>query len=185
MIYFKAFFFSWKGDKKPLEACCHSRTISAVCHLQDGRRGRGKRQDMDSTFIYKQGSLNRGHFIIALKFTGASKPACHPAGWPWLGSSRVCEVVGGGRILPHCPTGWKRCPGNSVLMVGKLNSWESVGFRCPRPGHPHQEPELDSRSFTLAGVHPPHPQEVAAGTQGLLSLWNQHSAPASLQTHLL
>lgn len=114
MIYFKAFFFSWKGDKKPLEACCHSRTISAVCHLQDGRRGRGKRQDMDSTFIYKQGSLNRGHFIIALKFTGASKPACHPAGWPWLGSSRVCEVVGGGRILTHCPTGWKRCPGNSL-----------------------------------------------------------------------
>lgn len=33
---------------------------------------------MDSTFIYKQGSLNRGLFIIALIFTGARKPACHP-----------------------------------------------------------------------------------------------------------
>ena len=32
---------------------------------------------MDSTFICKQGSLNRGHFIIALKFTGA-KEACLP-----------------------------------------------------------------------------------------------------------
>lgn len=53
---------------------------------------------MDSTFIYKQGSLNRGHFIIALKFTGTSKSACHPAGWSWLGSSQVPEVVGGGGI---------------------------------------------------------------------------------------
>lgn len=54
---------------------------------------------MDSTFIYKQGSLNRGHFIIALIFTGGREPACHPAGWPRLGSMWVSKVLsGGGRI---------------------------------------------------------------------------------------
>jgi hypothetical protein len=71
----------------------------AICKVEE--EGRGKRQDMDSTFIYKQGSLNRGHFIIALKFTGARKPTCHPTGWPWLGSSWVCKVVGGGRIITY------------------------------------------------------------------------------------
>lgn len=76
ILKFFFFFFPCKGEKT-LEALCHSRTISAVCHLQGGRRGRGKRQDMDSTFICKQGSLNRRHFIIALKFTGA-KEACLP-----------------------------------------------------------------------------------------------------------
>lgn len=49
---------------------------------------------MDSTFISKQGSLNRGHFIIALKFTGAREPACHPAGWPGL-----CSLCGSGRCF--------------------------------------------------------------------------------------
>lgn len=64
---------------------------------KEGRAGGG--QDMDSTFIYKQGSLNRGHFIIALIFTGGREPACHPAGWPRLGSVWVSKVLlGGGRI---------------------------------------------------------------------------------------
>ena len=84
------------------------RTISATGLLQEGGRGGWKGvRDMDSTFIYKQGSLNRGHFIIALKFTGAREPACHPAGWPWLGS--LCGSV-------RCP--WEE--GKSTQLALKL-----------------------------------------------------------------
>ena len=95
-VFFFFFFLQRREDRNlPLEARCHSRTISAVCHWQGGRRGRDKRQDMDSTFICKQGSLNRGHFTIALKFTGA-KEACLPPpqgvpGWVAPGFARWWE----------------------------------------------------------------------------------------------
>lgn len=76
---------------------------------------------MDSTFICKQGSLNRGHFIIALIFPGCREPACHPAGWPRLGSARVSKVLlGGGRH--NWPKDLKRGPGKSAFSIGKLKS---------------------------------------------------------------
>lgn len=67
---------------------------------------------MDPAFIYKQGSLNKEHFIIALKFIGASLLAT--GGWPWLGRSQGCAVVGGGRIITYCYRGGKRGSGNSM-----------------------------------------------------------------------
>lgn len=76
---------------------------------------------MDSTFICKQGSLNRGHFIIALIFPGGREPACHPAGWPRLGNARVSKVLlGGGRH--NWPKDLKRGPGKSAYSRGKLKS---------------------------------------------------------------
>lgn len=77
---------------------------------------------MDSTFIYKQGSLNREHFIIALKVIGARKPACHLEGWPWLGSSQVYEVLGEGRIITYCSEPEKDAQEILCSHGGKLRS---------------------------------------------------------------
>lgn len=79
---------------------------------------------MDSTFIYKQGSLNRGHFIIALIFTGGREPACHPAGWPRLGSVWVSKVLlGGGRINTDGLETGKEAQEILCAQLEKLKSW--------------------------------------------------------------
>lgn len=74
-------------------------------------------------------------------------------GWPWLGSTQVCEVMGvGGESFLEA--GKKMLRKFSALLVGKLSSWGHQGFRYPYPRCPCEKPELDSRSLSQSRVHP-------------------------------